>query len=552
MRRSVAAIVRKSPSLRRERRAQRARPRFSVLRIAPVLGRAVLVGLVSYVMRASGHVVTGLAVLTVWAFLSSLLRTRTLQMNLFFADDRFALAGLPISDREVFRWQFSKFFRAYWAPLIDMLLGLGTLAVFVKLPIVAWLALMPVAALAWGVMIASSLLLVARWPGLPYSLVPAGCFLGAFVLVVAHEPLVPLLLAFIDRHAAFVIAMLPPGWVLSTFVALAQRHHYEVLCLLVPAGAFIAVGYGSIAGLRRDYAFSEQTLSKSPDSMLAVADPDDSGEAPSKDPYEGLTAAEPQMLTGILGGETTTPRDGFERTLNRWLSIREKALAELLFPAGFPVLVPWIKTFRNFFFVAVPTLLLRFAAPAAGWWVLGVGLFLVGTQALVRLLYSGAAFQRLPVSGASVPFYAAYGIGFRELSRLLLKCALIQLPFVVAFTLACGLLVAPLAGLPVPAAVGIGIKAAGLLLTARCVFLAASFSGGTNDTRRFRSAAPVLALFVTFGGLFLLLGGAGLFVPDPIAWLLWLLAMLDAYALLRLYGWLYHRMRFDLMSVPGQ
>jgi len=50
-----------------------------------------------------------------------------------------------------------------------------------------------------------------------------------------------------------------------------------------------------------------------------------------------------------------------------WRSIPdEKALAELLFPAGLPVLAPWIRIFRTFFFMGVSTLLLRFAAPTAG------------------------------------------------------------------------------------------------------------------------------------------------------------------------------------------
>lgn len=552
MQRSVAAAIRESPSLRRARRASRVPRKFVLLRIAPLIGRAVLVGLVSYVMKATGHVLTGLAVLTIWAFLWSLLRTRTLQLNLFFADDRLALACLPIPDRDIFRWQLSKFYRAYRTPLIDLLLGLGTLAAFVDLPVVAWLGLIPIAALAWWLMIAMSLLLAARLPRVPYFLVLPGCFLAAFALWVAHDLLAPIVLESIDRHAAFVNALLPPGWVLSTFLALSSPHRWEVLYLLLPAGALVSASRNSIARLRRGYALGEPTLSEPPDPTKALSDPDDVSEEPSTAPYEEPIAAEPHLPTGFLGMETTIPRDGFARVLSRWLSVRENALAELLFPAGFPVLAPWIRLFRTFVFMVVATLLLLFAAPTAGRWALAGGLVLVGTQALSRLLDSGIAFQPLPIDSASVPFYAAYGIGFRELSCLLLKCALIQLPFVFALTLACSLLVVPFAGLTVSAAVVIGIKAAGLLLTARCVFLVLSFSGGTNDTARFRSAAPLLAMIIPLGGMFLLLGGAGLFVPHPIAWLFWVLAMLDAYAFLRLYGWLYDRTRFDLMSVPRQ
>lgn len=51
--------------------------------------------------------------------------------------------------------------------------------------------------------------------------------------------------------------------------------------------------------------------------------------------------------------------------------------------------------------------------------------------------------------------------------------------------------------------------------------------------------------------VFLVLGGTSLFLPDPgWAWLQCLLAILDAYALYRFYGWFYNANRFDLMRLP--
>ena len=53
--------------------------------------------------------------------------------------------------------------------------------------------------------------------------------------------------------------------------------------------------------------------------------------------------------------------------------------------------------------------------------------------------------------------------------------------------------------------------------------------------------------------LILSLAGASLFVPHVLgSWLLWVLAGLDAYLFFRIYGWFYHRNRFDLMSLPRQ
>jgi hypothetical protein len=53
--------------------------------------------------------------------------------------------------------------------------------------------------------------------------------------------------------------------------------------------------------------------------------------------------------------------------------------------------------------------------------------------------------------------------------------------------------------------------------------------------------------------LFLLLGGASLFVPDAgAAWLLFALALGDAYGIFRLYGWFHRSGRFDLMRIPNE
>jgi hypothetical protein len=67
-----------------------------------------------------------------------------------------------------------------------------------------------------------------------------------------------------------------------------------------------------------------------------------------------------------------------------------------------------------------------------------------------------------------------------------------------------------------------------------------------------RLRSVVLLLFVVLWGLaFVALGGASLFLPGQyVAWLLWGLAAIDAYAFFRVYSWFYHSTRFDLMILP--
>ncbi len=155
-------------------------------------------------------------------------------------------------------------------------------------------------------------------------------------------------------------------------------------------------------------------------------------------------------------------------------------------------------------------------------------------------------------SGVNIPLYAGYAIGFRELARLLFKCSLIQLALLIPFAVVSSILVFFLAGLSVPAGALFGLKAGGLLFVSRFIFVTCGFSSGTNDTSMVRLRSAVLLMVVVGCGLvFITLGGASLFVPQQqVAWLLWGLAALDAYAFFRLYGWFYHANRFDLMSLP--
>ncbi len=81
-----------------------------------------------------------------------------------------------------------------------------------------------------------------------------------------------------------------------------------------------------------------------------------------------------------------------------------------------------------------------------------------------------------------------------------------------------------------------------------------TFSSVSNDSSGIRLRSLLILFFIVVLGLmFLILGGASLFVPvQTVAWILWALAAADAYAFFRVYGWFYHRNWFDLMKVPRQ
>ena len=245
-------------------------------------------------------------------------------------------------------------------------------------------------------------------------------------------------------------------------------------------------------------------------------------------------------------------RGWWEKRLWLWFDGREKILSDFVFPGGYAITAPWMKAFRNIAIAVAVAWGAGWMSPTAKFSVLGVGLFITISQVLVLFLNHGRAFQPLLLSGVKIPVYAGFAIGFCELSRLLFKCAIIQAPLLLAFTLTAGLAAAALAGFPLFAGIVFGLKCGLLLFASRFISVALTFSAGTNDTSSFKFRALLLIfLMVGFGLGFIGLGGVGLFLPNaPTAWMFCLGAAMDAYAFFWIYQWFYNSGRFDLMSLP--
>jgi len=555
LRRGIKAAVRRSPVLRKNRKQKLPR-QYSLEPLGRPLLTTALGGLVLNAVNVTGHPRTGLAVMTIWAFAWIFVRTQNLLTTLFLANDLAALTLLPIADADVFRWQVAKCYRASLMSLADLLVGLGVLALNIGLPGAQWLALVPIAVLAWALMLACSLLLAARYPGLPYSLVSSVLFVSGVAVLMLRGWLGPPILAFVDRHAVALNVLLPPGWVSSLFLVLTEPRYRPVIWMLLPAGLVLLTARGSLARLRDGYHPAEAIADPPPDVVPDVA-PDEEPSAPKSAEPEAPFRVDPVVIERIilsrrfLAPSSSTGRDWFEERLHRWFTPREKALAEFAFPDGFAIVAPWTAVLRNLAIGIAVAFLLSTASPSAGAWTLGLALVVVSLHALGQLLATGNAFSGISFGGVTVHAYAAYGIGFGELTHFLFKCSLVQVPLLAVCLMGCSLAAARLTHWPAAVALQLGLKASVFVLASRFLFLMINFSSGSNDTATIRRAVPLLGLVLLFGGAFLALAGAAWYVTNPASWLACFLAVLDAYLLLRVYGTWYNRMRFDLMAVPS-
>jgi len=561
LRQGVKKAIRESPGLMQEYRLAK---KFRKPVISPWVFRGifsqVLGFIVLVIVTRTGHPVTGLAVITLWTFAGIFISAQRLWTVLHTDSDIQALRLLPVSDATIFRWELQKFLRKTLMSLLDLTVGFGVLGLLSALSPARWLAVPLVILLSWLMLLSLTALCVLYVSRKTYQTFAGLLMAFAFFVFIANSLVGAPLLNFLDRAAPDLNLLLPTGWSVSLFQLLLPECRWTALLLLLPIGCIIGTLKYSLNCMRNDFRFEEQMLPVVPD-LSPGMDADDLMDEPGSP--ETSPAARSSQRPGpteieemvesrrFLLPESWHQRGWLEQRLWNWLGAREKVLSDFLFPKGYAITAPWLQAVRNLAIAVAVAFALGPVSPTGKCWVLGIGLFITGLQALGQILNSGAAFRPMFCSGVNIPVYAGYGIGYRELSRLLIKCCMVQLPFFLPFITVCGMLVALMVDWPWQTGIVIGFKAGILLFGARFITIMFAFSGGTNDNSKFRVRTLMLfAAIISLGLAFLGLGAASLLVPAPSAWIFPGLAVLDAYVLFRVYGWFYHANRFDLMQLP--
>ena len=554
LRRTVKATIRRSPELRREvRRTNRAqhysaRPLFR-------LGISGLAAWLTWIIASkTGHPNTALVFIGIWLFAWIPIHVQSLAHQLYASPDLAALSLLPVEGTMVFRRQLQKFLRgAIWL-LVDASAMLVASALFAQIPFLQWIAIIPIVVLAWLTALALVGLAMAYLPWLPYPLITTACTLAAFVLFVAHSFVGPALLVGLDAAAGTLRLILPTAWPASLFQLLQPNSTWHELLFLIPSVALIFTLRQTLARVAANYEFSEPLQDEAPDIF-----PDKGGVISTSDPDSpqrvGLTTIEGFIQTREFLAAPSWPKHGWlEARLWQWLSSRERKLAEFAFPQSIEISKAWKKVFQHLAIGLAVGFALGWVSPALSFWVMCGAMLFPAFRVLACFYTNGRAFSPMFCSGVNIQLYAVYPIGYRDLSRVLFKYSLVQLPLLMGFLIVCGLVVAYLARWQFPMGAVLGFKAAFLLAAMRFIFVALAFSSGTNDSTRLRFRTFVLiGVILVVGAVFLGLGIAGLFVPQPIvATGLWLGAILNAWLLWRIYGLFYDANRFDLMNLPRQ
>lgn len=557
LRRGVRREVKRSSELKRElRKASRLRKKYQLaLLIRPLISAGLGIA-VWQMLGRTGHPAAALALINLWAFVFVFIHAQRLLNSLYRSRDIGILVLLPVSEKVIFRWELQKAFRGALWSFLDFLSGYIAVAGVLDFSVGQWCAVVPIAAATWLETIALAALAVAYAPRLPYQLAMSSAWAILFLVYMARPLIGNAVIELIDACAPSLNFLLPTGWPVSLFQALLPGSHFFFLAFALPLGLTILSLRRSLSRLAAKYSYGEPIHQEMPDLLPEGVDVG-AQQAAESDPSRplriGPTAIEEIVLTRQFLAAPTWPQSGrLEKALWSRLNLREQALTEFIFPYGAVLSVPWRKVFRNLGIACLAGFSVGTINLAGRNWIMGAGLFVTICQALAQFLANGRAFQLIHYSGVNIPLYAGFGVGFRELANVLLKCSLVQVPWLLSFATFCGMLISYLMAGSIQDGALLGFKSGGLLLASRFLFIIFAFSSGTNDTSTARFRSFLLILIVIVCALcFVGLAVGSLFMPNQsLGWLFWALAALDAYVFFRLYGWFYDSGAFDLMSIP--
>jgi hypothetical protein len=552
LKRGVRLAIRNDPKLQKEyRRAKvRKRPMWIIWMVRLILS-CVLAASVSTVLNLTNHPGTALAVVVLWTLAAAAFLSALLAPSRLHGADVSALQLLPVSDFTIYSFRRDKILANHFMMFFDLLAGLGTLAYLLALPWPSWLGIAIVAALAWVFNVALAMFVGARLPKFRAGWLGLGVALLFLSWLLGNKYDGPEMIAALDSAAPTLNLVVPTGWPLVFFHWFAGADWWPPLLTIIPM-AYIIWSYRTCERLVGE-RFTYQEPHVEPEASEQIPEALVQADAQTGRPI-GVTA----ITEGILSRDCfALPRwngDWVQKALWRWLTPREQVLANIVFSQPLAMVRPWGRIVRHFLIGTVVWQLARILVPSSEKFVLIFAMMVPFFEVLAQSWPSGAAFRTVRTFGIRISLLAPYPITFHELSSLLLKCAVIQLPMVTSIATCFSLIYALSHGLYWVNGLMLGLRITLVVVALRLALLVLNFASMSNDTSRsWQRTLVALAICVLEICAFVGLAGGTLFVPfEATAWLSGVTLVGTQYGFLRFYGWLWNRGSIDLMSLDAR
>ena len=560
LRHRVRAVVKASPSLRRERKRAKPSWRHRAYRWQALRFLVPSIVLVMALTNATPERVG--AMLVLWSAMIAINRAAQLSELLHGPRSLWAFYHLPTTNDNVFRHQTGLVMRSSLWLGVDWL-AFGVAVAIRTSSVTVWFAAPLFVFAQWSVALALAATLVRWRPRLPFSLGTTVLYLVFFItLRTLDTPTAVAGYAGQLLHA-FEWAT-PAGWLFHGFTRVMLGN---ALAWCLPLG----LGTAACALLRWHWSalrlrFSLERIfnydSISPiDPTQPRWVPEDA--APEDYPLrddEPLPPAEPPApvdlpaLIAVLNHTLDQPaglalfhRGAIERVATRLLTLRQRTLVDFLQPQGFGWTRGWLIALA---LITTARLLLTLGMP--GGWPTAVAFGGVGLFALPLFGGTWLGFNAQDSFHVRIGLNSFAPIGFWEITRLLLAVAALRclaaLPLLV-LAVRFGIEPSPL---PWGESFGWAIRGLVAVLTVQPLWVIGAFSKNSNDSSA-RGWFTALLMLALLGGV-MLVGAAGvaLFAVDGVlpAIVASAVLLIYTYGALLLYGWAYNRGIFDLVAVP--
>lgn len=441
------------------------------------------------------------AVISLWAAASAFRWGYQWFQQFYASEELVVLNLLPLNDRQIFRFQTSRYLSAAGWTAWELLLAYGVLGIVLKTDGVEFAYLAGAALFQSVLVLALALHIASRLHMLPLNAVAGLLYATAFTVLIMGMQELPAARYIVQGSNWFF----PTGWV--NYVLLNARADQVVLALLIPLAAIIYLARSSWQRLRSFYSLEGFEILPSAGSGVPVAD-DEELTAESFNRRVGPTEMEDRIMArSFLLGVNWESAGWMERLASRFLNARERVIAEFLV-AHDP---GWTRGFRWSFWVWVVACTVVALLGQMGGTLVFFAAYVLATASLPLFGGDWRGMRQTHAGGVNLPGFALYPISFNAIAKILLKVnflrTFVALPFLLSFAAlaAWKLKESPITGLLISG------KLAGILLALQPAFVLLPISSTTNDTSRMRMIW--LLVFVPVVVL-ILAGGVGVFISS--------------------------------------
>lgn len=480
------------------------------------------------------------AVISLWAAGAALSWGHHWFQQFYASEDLVVLNLLPLTDRQIFRFQLERYSRSalwiFWELLLAYLV-FGLLEIDGGPPFFV----LPFAALLQSVLVVALALHAAS----RLHAVPLGTMGGLF----RTTAILLLVLGVQDFEFTRYLVQgsqwfLPTGWV--NYILLRAGADLPTLALLIPIGAIIYLARHSFERLRQFYSLEGfEIVPTQTNGQARAGDHEELTEAAFNNRRAGPTEIEDRIAArSFLQGVNWETAGRLEQIAARVLSARERVLTEFLVAQD----PGWTRSLRWSFWIWLIVCVSVLALGQFGGTIVFFAAYILATASLPLFGGDWRGMRQVASGGVYLPGYSLYPIAFNAIARVLLKVNVIRIfaaaPFLVSF----GAIAAYKLNNPPIAGVVVTMKLLAALLTVQPFFILFPISSTTNDTSRLRVVWWIFA----FIPLLLLLMGAlvAVFISrTPVGVLAsYLVLALISSMIFLLYRRAYRLGKFDLLS----